>query len=63
MVRDHDAVGGEIKEAIPFMIREIFDEDRPCGMGSKLMWGCSGKVGVASTPKDPKMLIDRRCVV
>jgi hypothetical protein len=27
------------------------------------MWGCRGQVGIASTPKDPKMLIGRQCVV
>jgi hypothetical protein len=41
--RDHDAVGGEIKVAIPFMIWGIADEDTPCGTGSKLMWGYRGK--------------------
>jgi hypothetical protein len=52
-----------MKEAIPFVIPGIADEDTLCGMESKLMWGCHGQVGVAGTPKDLKMLIGRRCVV
>jgi hypothetical protein len=60
---DHCAVSGKMKEAIPFVIPGIADEDTLCGMESKLMWGCHGQVGVAGTPKDLKMLIGRRCVV
>jgi hypothetical protein len=48
---------------IPFVIRGIANEDIPCGTGTKLMWGCCGKVEVASTPKNLKMLIGRQCIV
>jgi hypothetical protein len=63
VLRDHNMVGGMVKAEIPFVIWGITDEDTPCGTGSKLMWGCHGKVGVASTPKDLKMPIGRCCVV
>jgi hypothetical protein len=63
MSRDHDAVDGEIKAVICFVIQVIADEDTSCGMRSNLMWGYHRKVGVASKPKDPKVLIGRRCVV
>jgi hypothetical protein len=54
-------VGGP--PVIPFVVRGIADENTPGGTRSKLMRGCRGQVGVAGTPKDPKMLVGRRFVI
>jgi hypothetical protein len=63
MLADHDVVSGKIRATIPFVVRGITDEDTPGGTKSKLMQGCHRHVGVAGTPKDPKMLVGRWCVV
>jgi hypothetical protein len=48
---------------IPFVVRGIANENTPGGTRSKLMRGCRGQVGVAGTPKNPKMLVSRRFVI
>jgi hypothetical protein len=60
---DHNTISGKMNVAIPSMIRGIADENTPGWMRRKLMWGCRRQVGVVGTPKDPKMLVGRRCVV
>jgi hypothetical protein len=60
---DHNVISAKIKVAIPFVVRGIADEDTLGGTRSKLMRGCRRQLGVASTPKDPKMLISRQCIV
>jgi hypothetical protein len=57
VLRDHNVVGGEIKATIHFVIRVIANENTPSGTWIKLMCDCCGKVGIAGTPKDAKMLI------
>jgi hypothetical protein len=37
--RYHDAIGGKIKVAMPFVVRGIADENTSGGTGSKLMRG------------------------
>jgi hypothetical protein len=61
--RDHNAISGKIKVAIPFVVQGIADENTSGGMRSKLIQGCHGQFGVAGTSKDLEMLVGRRCVV
>jgi hypothetical protein len=63
MLGDNDAISGNIKVAVPFVVRGIVNENTPGETRSKLIHGCRGQVGVACTPKDPEMLVGRRCVV
>jgi hypothetical protein len=63
MSRNHDEVSGKIKAVLPFTIQGIADGDTPGGIRSKLMQGYRGQFGVAVTPKEPKMLVGRQCVV
>jgi hypothetical protein len=63
MSGDHDVISEKIKAVILFVVWGLADENTTGGMRSKLMQGCHGQVGVAGTPKDPKLLVGRRCVV
>jgi hypothetical protein len=60
---DLDAISGKIKAAIPFVVRGIADEDIPTRMRNKLMRAYREQVGESGRPKNPELLIGRRCVV
>jgi hypothetical protein len=49
--RDDQAVCGEIKAVIAFVIQRVAKEDTPGGSGAKLMWSGGGSVGIARTTK------------
>jgi hypothetical protein len=48
--RDNQAVCGEIKAAIAFVIRGVAKKDTPGGFGAELM-GSGGGVGITRTAK------------
>jgi hypothetical protein len=57
MSKDHEAISGEVKAAIAFMVVEIVEEDTKCRARSKLV-GCGGRhVRVTCATKHTKMLI------
>jgi hypothetical protein len=60
---DLDAISGKIKAPIPFVVRGIADEDTPARMRNKLMRAYRKQVGESGRPKNPELLIGRRCVV
>jgi hypothetical protein len=51
MSRDDQAVCGEIKAAIAFVIRRVVKEDTPGGSGAELMGSGGGGVRIARTTK------------
>jgi hypothetical protein len=56
---DHEAISGEVKAVIAFMVVGIAEEDTECGARSKLV-GCGGRhVRVTHAAKHTKMLIHR----
>jgi hypothetical protein len=63
VLRDHNAVSGNIKTVIPFVVKGIADKDTPGATRSKLMRDCRGQVGVAGTLKDPEIVVGMQCVV
>jgi hypothetical protein len=60
---DHNVVSEKIKAVIPFVVWGLADEDAPGGTRSSLCGAIANRLGVAGTPKDPKMLVGRRCVI
>jgi hypothetical protein len=59
MSGDHEAISGEVKATIAFMMVKIAEEDTECGARSKHV-GCGGwHVRVARAAKHMKMLIHR----
>jgi hypothetical protein len=47
VARDDEAVGGEVKTAIPLVVRRVAKEEATGGAWRQLMSCCSGSVGVA----------------
>jgi hypothetical protein len=57
VTRDEDSVGGEVKTPIPLMVEGVSEEDTASGARGQLMRGSGCEIGVASAPKDTKMVI------
>lgn len=58
MVGDQQAVG-EVKTSISHMIRRVPEKHTTRGSTGKLMRSCGIETGVAHTPKDTKVVIER----
>jgi hypothetical protein len=57
VTRDEDSMGGEVKTPIPLMVGGVSKEDIASGARGQLMRGSGCEIGVASAPKDTKMVI------
>jgi hypothetical protein len=57
MTRDDDAMGGEVKTAIPFVIRRVPKEEAASGAWCQLMRSSSGSVGIAGTTEHTKVVV------
>jgi hypothetical protein len=57
MAKDDDVVGEKIKATIPLMIRGVPKEKIPNGSRCKFVVSVGGGVGIASAPKDVKVLV------
>jgi hypothetical protein len=57
MARNEDSVGGEVKTPITLMVGRVTEEDTTRGARGKLMRSSGREIGVASAPKDTKMVV------
>ena len=57
MARNEDSVGGEVKTPITLMVGRVTEEDTTRGARGKLMRSNGREIGVASAPKDTKMVV------
>jgi hypothetical protein len=57
MTRDDDAMGGEVKTAIPLVVRRVAKEEAVSGAGRQLVRGSGGGVGIAGTTEHPKVVV------
>jgi hypothetical protein len=55
-----DATRGRVIAAVAALLSGISEEDAIYGTGSKLVRRCGCSVWVATTPKNPEMIIRRR---
>jgi hypothetical protein len=63
MMRDDDAMGGEVKTTIPLVVRRVAKDEGTIGAWRQLMRGSSGSVGIVGTAKHTKVVIGGGCVV
>jgi hypothetical protein len=63
VMRDDDAVGGEVQTLIPLVVRGVAKEEAAGGARRKLMRGSSGSVRVAGTAEHAKVVVGGGCVV
>jgi hypothetical protein len=57
MTRDDDAMEGEIKTAIPLVVRRVAKEEVASGVGRQLVRGSGGSVGIAGTTEHQKVAV------
>ena len=60
---DDDAMRGEVKIAMPLVVRRVPKEEAASGAGRQLIRSSNGSVGIAGTTKDPKVSIGGGCAV
>jgi hypothetical protein len=58
MARDEDAVGEEVKAAVPLMVRGVTEEKTMCGARGELVGSGGRGVGIVGTAKDTKVIIE-----
>jgi hypothetical protein len=63
MTRDDDAMGGEVKIAVPLVVRRVAKEEAASGAWRQLMKGSSGGVGIAGTAEHTKVVVGGGCAV
>jgi hypothetical protein len=63
VMRDDDAMGCELKKAIPLVVRGVAKEEAASGAWIQLMRGSSESVGIAGIAKYMEVGIGRGCVV
>jgi hypothetical protein len=57
MTRDDDAMGGEVKTAIPLAVRRVAKEEAASGAWRQLMRTSGGSVGIAGTAEHTKVVV------
>jgi hypothetical protein len=63
MMRDDDLMGGEVKTAIPLVVRRVAKEEAARGVWRQLMGSSSRSVMVAGTCEHAEVVIGGGCVV
>jgi hypothetical protein len=63
VARDDDAVGGEVKTAIPLVVRRVAKEEAAGGAWRQLVRSCSGNVGVEGTVEHAEVGVGGCCAV
>jgi hypothetical protein len=63
VTRDYDAIGCELKTAIPLVVRGVAKEEAASGAWRQLMRSSSGSVGIAGTAKYVEVGVGRCGVV
>jgi hypothetical protein len=63
MMRDEDAVGEEVKAAVPLVVRGVPEEKTTGGVRGELVGSSGGGVGIAGTTKDTKVVIGGGCAI
>ena len=61
MSGDNEAICGEVKAAISFVVGGITEEDAACGPRGEFVRGSGGGVGVTSAAENPKVLVGGCC--
>jgi hypothetical protein len=57
MMIDDDAMGGEVKTAIPLVVRRVAKEKATSGAWRQLMRSSSGSVGIAGIAEHSKVVV------
>jgi hypothetical protein len=63
VMRDDDAMGGEVKTAIPFVVTGVAKEEAASGVWRQLVRSGSGSVGVAGTTEYTQVVVGGGCAV
>ena len=60
MTRDNDSIGGTVKATVSLVVSRVAEKNTKCRTWRKFLSGCGSEVWVASTTKDPKVIIRRQ---
>ena len=60
MTRGDDSIGGTVKAAVSLVVSGVAEKNTECRTRRKLVGYCGSEVWVASTTKDPKVIVRRR---
>jgi hypothetical protein len=63
VTRDDDAMGGEVKTAIPLVVRRVAKEEVVSGVWRQLMRSNSRSVGIAGTTEHTDVVIGGGCAI
>jgi hypothetical protein len=60
---DDDAMRGEVKIAMPLVVRRVPKEEAASGAGRQLIRSSNGSVGIAGTAEHAKVVVGGGCAV
>ena len=60
MSGDEDPARGEVKAAVPLVVRGVTKKHTPCRAGRQLVRSSGGDVRITGTPEDTKVVVARR---
>ena len=60
MSGDEDPVRGEVKAAVPLVVRGVIKKHTTSRAGRQLVWSSCGDVRITCTPEDTKVVVARR---